>query len=138
MPLLEPCVSFCVPLISSPALTYHATEALTETGTSENCYAVPGHGKFCNIGNFIRVNLDRGTGDNHMWVTLYGDKVHGVFKCCPTRYKVDGALDSMKDDFVAAYPPPYKAYSRDVKCLIKGMTSCEDCDSRCDVCGREC
>jgi hypothetical protein len=128
MALLEPCIGFRVSLLSSPALTHYATEALTETGTSENCYAVPGHGKFCNIGNFIRVNLDRGT----------GDKVHGVFRCCPTRYKVDGVLDSMKDDFVAAYPPPYKAYSRDVKCLIKGMTGCEDCDSRCDVCGREC
>jgi hypothetical protein len=126
------------PSAPSPATANHRTETGTETGTSENCYAVPGNGKYCNVGNFIRVNLDRGTGDNHMWVRVYGDKVQGQFRCCSTRYKVDGGFDSMKDDFVDAYPPPYKSYSRDVKGLIKGMTSCEDCGLKYDVCGREC
>lgn len=127
---------FPITIIIHPTSAHHVTESLTETGTSENCYAVPGHGKFCNIGNFIRVNLPHGTGDNHMWVRLFGKKVHGEFKCCPTRYKVDGVLDSMKDDFVDAYPQ--KPYSRDVKCLIKGMIGCEDCGDKCDACGREC
>jgi hypothetical protein len=62
-------------------------------------------------------------------------QMEAVFKCCPTRDKIDSALDSMKDDFVDAYPPPYKPYSRDVKCLIKGMTGWEDCGQKCDVCG---
>jgi len=47
-----------------------------------NCYDVPGHGKFCNAPDFIRINMPMaGTAGKsehdlaYMRIKLYGDKV---------------------------------------------------------------
>jgi hypothetical protein len=76
------------------------------------------------VGNTIRVNLPKsGNRENYLRIDIYGDKVYGEFKCCPTRSKVDGALDKLGGDISKAFNKPW---ARDVKCLIWGMTGCEE------------
>jgi hypothetical protein len=42
---------------------------LTSGDDNPNCYSVKGHGEFCNIGDFIRVNLpDKNGKRNYMHV----------------------------------------------------------------------
>jgi hypothetical protein len=135
---LRPCESL-PSVTTSPTPSNLCTEALTETGTSENCYAVPGHQKFCNVGDLIRINLPTASGTvdhrNYLHIQLYGDTVTGEFKCCPTRYKVDQGLDKFGQDVQNGFQTPW---SKDTRCLIWGSYICESCGSKCDSCGSRC
>jgi hypothetical protein len=72
-----------------------------------------------------------------MWIKLWANKSHtiGQFKCCPSRGEMDKAIDGWSDEYSSELGKPW---SRDVKCTIGGMMSCEECGSKCDSCGVQC
>jgi hypothetical protein len=105
---------------------------------------VPGQdNQFCNIGDFIKVNLpnkktwDAGKSGNHMHVWFHGSKVYKKFQCCPTRFKADRAVDWLKSQYDGIYQNEH-SYSRDTKYLIWGMKPGEDCGCKCDYCDNQC
>jgi hypothetical protein len=61
---------------------------------------------------------------------------HRRFYCCPSRTIVDTVLDSVGGNYKAIYPG--KNFSRDVRCLIDHMKTCEDCGSKCNACSYQC
>jgi hypothetical protein len=120
------------PLFRVSLTNNYVTAQLTIHG-EENCYLVVGHGKFCNMGDFIRINLP---GDNHMWLKLWSPgQVTSVFKCCPSRYLVDRGLDGDGHNFELATGHPF---SRTVWCLIDHQKTCGECGEKCDSCGIDC
>jgi hypothetical protein len=110
---------------------------------SWSCYNVPGQDhQFCNIGDSIRVNLlskepAGGKSGNYMHVWFYGPNVYQGFQCCPTRFKADRAMDWLKTKYDGIYWNQ-RSFSRDTKCLIWGMETCEGCGHKCDYCDNKC
>ncbi|KAH3992999.1 hypothetical protein HBH70_193020 [Parastagonospora nodorum] len=95
-----------------------------------NCYDVQGHGKFCNAPDFIRINMPnskKGGKTDGAWMRLdlSGDKG------CRSGYGL------VKGEFLSLFDAE-KQWSRDVKCLIYGSTTCGSCGSYCDACGFQC
>jgi hypothetical protein len=107
------------------------------TANDLNCYVVQAANmKLCNLGDFIRVNLPAGQHHyNFMQISLRGDRVTNEFHCCPTRKVIDSRLDVDRDEFARLFN---KDFSRDVRCLIHSMLTCEDCGGKCDACPAQC
>jgi hypothetical protein len=111
------------------------------TLSDKNSYWVPGQAKkFANVPDFIRINLPAdGAGKEsgmHLNLDCTGKLAGQKFWCCPSRKDVDKVIDYVGGNYKALFMG--KDFSRDVRCLINHMTTCEDCGSKCDSCGYRC
>jgi hypothetical protein len=103
-----------------------------------NCFLVQSSNtKLCNLGDFIRINLPGGQHgrNNYMHIWLRGDHVTNEFRCCPNRKVADRVLDNTGDELAGFFN---MGFSRDVRCLIDHMLTCEDCGPKCDACPAQC
>lgn len=105
---------------------------------------MPGQGRFCNVGDAIYVNLPRNLGaNNHAGVKLWAEAIDpgmneptfNLFHCCDSRAGVDLAVDKLAYGYSDHFKKPW---DRDVRCLIKGYTLCEQCGASCQSCGAKC
>jgi hypothetical protein len=88
----------------------------------------------CNTPDFIRINMPALNGqNNYMHVHFRGGFVYGSFKCCATRDRVDLAADRVAKGASRLWGINW---SREVRCLVTGLVTCEECGSRCDSCRR--
>ncbi|KAF2023321.1 hypothetical protein EK21DRAFT_95016 [Setomelanomma holmii] len=95
------------------------------------CFA----GKFCNIGDGVRINrLPWNNEPNYLWVTIKSESetLKTDFRCCPSKHKVTENLAALASDVWYAYGG--NALTTDVRCLITGTRTCEECGSSCDIC----
>jgi hypothetical protein len=115
------------------------TGMLTSGDDNPNCYSVKDHGEFCNIGDFIRVNLpDKNGKRNYMHVDFSSEHVYNTFSCCKTRGKVDEGIDKLTSDFKKQIDSSSFDQNRVTRCCVDGMSTCEDCGDKCDSCGPSC
>ncbi|KAH7091586.1 hypothetical protein FB567DRAFT_546299 [Paraphoma chrysanthemicola] len=113
-----------------------ALEQLTND-VKANCYYVPGRGNMCNIGDFVRINMEPINGEaNYLWVTLRsGDTkyVRHDLQCCRSQGMVSDKLNELSQTTSKAYGKPF---TKEVRCLVTGVVTCKECGSKCDRCFR--
>jgi hypothetical protein len=97
---------------------------------------VPNYKDFCNLGDFVRINMPNLRGkENYIYVDLYGSDVYNQFWCCPSRWHVDAVFDDRAGTMGRIWNTNP---SRDAKCLIYGLKTCGECGEKCDSCGKQC
>ncbi|KAH7081215.1 hypothetical protein BKA63DRAFT_486965 [Paraphoma chrysanthemicola] len=111
-----------------------AAKALDQITYSDkdNCYTVSGKGKYCNIADMVRLNMEP-VNDiaNYLWVEVSGGGPNQFdFQCCRTKDKVSDKLGGLSGPFKDAYG---KKLTKEVRCRIYGLQTCEQCGIKHDM-----